>query len=166
VVNIQELRDEILNDPLNLGYAQYLPSSPGWVVSLLNAPNLLLVKEKYVTVRTLLAQLGVLGAIIAEKLSQFGNDDTVYEEQEVQGLKLATKWAMKFIDSDGQGLDLGHVNTQTMIDGLLDISVLTSTEAAALKNLAMQSSSRAEQLFGVNTQVTLAQVAEALNGNV
>lgn len=166
MVNIQALQEELQTDPLNLGYAQYIPHSPGWVAALINAPNLLLVKEKYVTVRTLLAELGVLGAVIAEKLSTFGNSSTVYEIEEIQGLKIATKWAMKFIDSDGQGLDLGHPNTQNMIDGLVGASVLTNTEGAALKALAMQPASRAEQLFGLGTNISLVELAEALNGNV
>jgi len=155
------LKNELQIDPQGIGYVPFLASSPGIVVNLINAPTASMVRERYVTVRTMLAELGVAGAVIAEKLSGFAALAPLADPN-AEGLRIATKWAMRFIDSDGQGLDVGHPNTQGMVDALAAGGVLTTAEANSLKALALQPASRAEVLFGAGTSITEADVRAAL----
>lgn len=153
-MNYTALKSEVTFDPTGRGYLAHLANAPGMVVQLLNEPVDEMNKPRFITVRTMLAELGVAGAVIAEKLSQFAAS-APSAIPEVEGLRLATKWAMRFIDSDGEGLDIGHANTHTMIDGMAAIAVLTNGEAENLKSLAWQPASRAEIVCGIGTYVTV-----------
>lgn len=126
------LAAEIANDPGAKGYAAHLPDSPGLVVDLLNTQTESMIKPRMVTARTVLAECGLSGATILDKLEAAGASNS------------AVKWAVRFLGNDG-GLDVGNPMTQMMIDQLTG-PVLTVEEGAALKALAMHSASRAEVL--------------------
>jgi hypothetical protein len=125
------LKSEIQTDPTNKGYAQFLPDSPGRVVELLNAQTEQMTKSRFVTARTILAECA-LGVSILDKLESTTNSIS------------AVKWAVKFLGQDG--VDVGHLATQEMIDNLVLGGVLTTTEATQLKNMAVQQASRSEVL--------------------
>lgn len=87
-----------------------------------------------ISARTVLAQLGLAGAVALDKLEAAGAQNSV------------VKWAMKFLTTD-EGLDVGHPMSQGMLDQLAQAGVLTVSEAAALKGLALQDQTRAEALL-------------------
>lgn len=149
-----------------MGYAAFVSDAPGQVVNLLNQPTFTMVKSRFITARTILAELGIAGAIILEKLSGFVALDPTTLPPEAQALRVATKWAMRFIESEGLGIDIGHPNTVAILDGLQAAGVLTIDEANAAKGLAIQPASRLEVLVGEGTQMNETLLREALNGNV
>jgi hypothetical protein len=125
------LQTELTTDPLNRGYQQYVPDSPGVIVNMMNEPIYSMPKTLFVTARGILAQHGETGALILDKLELAAAGSSVI------------KWAMKFITSDG--IDVGHPTTQTMLDSMVG-TVLTQTECDLLKQMAAQPASRAEVL--------------------
>jgi hypothetical protein len=129
------LGDEITLDPLGKGYAAFLPGSPGAVVEILNAQTETMVKTRMITARGILSDYPggpTAAAAVLDKL------DTAAPSIP------ALKWAWKFITGDG--LDIGKPATQGMLDSLATATVISSTEATNLKNLALQPASRAEVL--------------------
>lgn len=127
------LRDELLNDPLSLGYSAFIPDCPGILADMLNAQVYSMVKPFFVSARGVLAAHGSVGAAILDKLEAAS---TAVSE---------IKWAMSFLMSES-GIDVGHPQTQSLLDALAAGSVLTSTESELIKAMAMQPASRAEVL--------------------
>lgn len=125
------LEQELRTDPLNRGYAQYIPQSPGVLVEMLNRQQYTKIKSRFVTARTVLAEVPG-GAEVLDKLEAAGATNS------------AVKWAMRFMLSDG--IDVGFPVTQQLLDGLVAGGVLTQSESDSLKNLALQPASRAEVL--------------------
>lgn len=148
------LADELRDDPLGLGYAQYLPDAPGMVVQLINAPTFSLHKPLMLSERGLLAQYAdgpVAADAVISKLEAFA--------QTPHALASVVRRALKFLGTP-EGIDLGSAATHAMLDALQADSVLTADEVAKIKALSLQPASRAEVLgLGV---VTEAQVVEAL----
>jgi len=124
------LQAELTTDPLNRGYAQYIPDCPGILVNLLNELVYQKHKTRFITARTVLAEV-VGGADILDKLELAAQTNS------------AVKWAMRFITTDG--IDIGYPVTQQLLDSLVG-STLTQSECDALKSLALQPASRAEVL--------------------
>lgn len=147
------LADELANDPMGLGYAQWLPASPGMVVQLINAPSYTMIKPQMMSERNILAQYfdgPVAADAVLTKLDTFA--------QTQHALAGVVKRALRFLGT-AEGIDLGSPATQSMLTALQQADVLTVTEVEKLKALAMQPASRAEVLgLGV---VTEAQVVEA-----
>ena len=127
------LQTELQTDPLGRGYAQYIPDGPGHLVEMLNAPVYEKYKSRFVTARTVLAEIPN-GADILDKLEAAAQVNS------------SVKWAMRFITSDG--IDVGYSVTQQLLDALVG-SVLTQQEVNSLKNLSIQPASRAE-ILGLN----------------
>lgn len=125
------LQQELTTDPLNLGYQQYLPHAPGTVADIINAQNYSMPKTKFVNARGILAQFGVQGAEILDKLETAAASNS------------AVKWAMRFITTDG--IDVGHPTCRSLLDQLVG-TVLTQQESDMLKNMAIQPASRADVL--------------------
>lgn len=140
------LKNELTLDPAALGYAAWLPSSPGMVVQLINEPRFQAIKSRLVTARTALAELAS-GAAILDKL------------EAAAAANATVKWAFRFLTQE-LGLDVGHPNAQATIDALVAAGVLTQGEGDALKALALQPASRAEVL-GLG-RVTEDDIREAL----
>jgi hypothetical protein len=141
------LRNELINDPLNRGYGQFIPEAPGFLMDMLNAPTFTAVKPKFITARGVLAAHGVTGAAILDKLEAAASSNA------------AIKWAMKFVSQDS-GIDVGHQNTRALLDAIVP-AVLTQTEADLIKDMAIQPASRAEVL-GLG-YVTVSDVQAALD---
>lgn len=134
-MNYVALKSEVLTDPLVIGYAAYLPASPGYVVNLLNAQKYTMVKARLVSARTIFSECaGAQGIWDALNAASASNS--------------AVKMAVTFLNQEG-GIDVGNPATQAMIDQLVAATALTAAQGAALKNMALQSASRAEVLgFG------------------
>jgi hypothetical protein len=126
------LSDELTNDPLARGYAQYIPDNPGMLAQMLTAPDYTMVKTKFVTARGVLAEHGSAGATVLDKIDAAGSSDS------------AVKWAMKFVTSE-PGIDVGHPTTRSLLNGMVP-AVLTQAEADMLLDMAVQPASRAEVL--------------------
>lgn len=141
------LQTELQTDPLGRGYALYIPDCPGILVNMLNDPIYQKHKTRFVTARTVLAEVAG-GAEILDKLETAAQTNS------------AVKWAMRFVTTDG--IDVGYPGTQQLLDSLVG-TILAQAECDALKNLAMQSASRAEVL-GLD-YVTEQQVRNALGMN-
>lgn len=147
------LSDELANDPMGIGYAQWLPDSPGMVVQLINMPSFAMIKSLMMSERGILAQYPdgpVAADAVLTKLDTFA--------QTQHALASVVKRALRFL-GDPEGIDMGSPATQSMLDAVQQAGVLTADETTKLKALAMQPASRAEVLgLGV---VTEAQVVEA-----
>jgi hypothetical protein len=134
------LRDELATDPLGLGYAALLlpPANPGLVAELLNAPARSGVQSRFLTARTVLAEMGAAGADLLDKL------------EAAAAYVPAVRWAMLFLKQEGgsatSGIDVGYPGTRSLIDQLAAGGLISTAEADALKALAIQPMSRAREL--------------------
>lgn len=129
---LRALRDDIAADPVLAG----LPITSDGAYAIADAYNTVVGKAPaptMVTARTVLAELGMAGAVALDKLEAAGNSNPV------------VRWAVKFLA--GEGLDVGHPMSQSMLDQLAQAGVLTRTEADALKALALADQTRAEALL-------------------
>lgn len=134
------LSEELINDPLDIGYAQWLPDSPGSVIELLNAKNYFMVQPK------MMAELDIIGEYILGPIE----GDAVLTKLETfststDPLASLVRRALKVL-SQPEGLNMGSVAIQSMISELESQGVLTSVESSNLKALAEQPASRAEIL--------------------
>lgn len=144
-MDYQALATEIETGPLA---AELAATDSIGKVAILNDRRFTMPKSRFITARTLLAELGAeMGASILDKLETAATSIS------------PLKWAMKFLQLDG-GLDIGHAQTMTMIDELVTAEVLTAAEGTALKSLGMAPASRAE-VIGLGT-VTYSDVMIAL----
>ena len=128
------LKTEIDTGPLA---TECVGQSDDNIAAILNDPRYMATKERYVTARTVLAELGATaGAAILDKLEAASAQSS------------PVKWMLRFLTQDS-GLDVGQTETQGCIDALAIAGVLTADEAAALKSMALLPTSRAEILgFG------------------
>lgn len=128
------LKTEIDTGPLA---TECVGQSDDNIAAILNDPRYTATKERYVTARTVLAELGATsGAAILDKLEAAATQSS------------PVKWMLKFLTQDS-GLDVGQTETQECIDALALAGVLTTDEATALKSMALLPTSRAEILgFG------------------
>ena len=118
------------------------------IAAILNRSDIIAACERFVSARTILAEVSA-GAAILDKL-------------EVAATTIPdVRWAMKFLQTE-TGIDVGHATTRAQIDALVTAGVLTDTEGGALKNLALKECSRAE-IAGFGT-VTAGDVSRALRG--
>lgn len=126
------LHDDIVTDPVLFAY----PATSDGAYAIAEAYNVVVGKAAaptVVTARTVLAEMGMAGAIALDKLEAAGSSNPV------------VRWAVKFLT--GEGLDVGHPMSQSMLDQLAQAGVLTRTEADALKALALADQTRAEALL-------------------
>lgn len=126
------LHDDIVTDPVLSGY----PATSDGAYAIAEAYNVVVGKAAaptIVTARTVLAEMGMAGAVALDKLEAAGSSNPV------------VRWAVKFLT--GEGLDVGHPMSQSMLDQLAQANVLTRTEADALKALALADQTRAEALL-------------------
>jgi len=159
-----DLRTELYEDPKKYGYKDFiLRGDMAGLTKVLNRlrADLVIPKTTFVTGRSILADLGITGAVSLEKLSVFGS--MKQEDPQLEGVRLAVKWAMKFAEQEGEGIDLGHPNTQMLLDVLGKIGVLSKEELDSFNELAYNPSSRAYELF--ERDVTVTEVTEAVYGN-
>lgn len=146
------LHTEVMTDPACMGYAPYLPDSPGRVVEMLNEPRFSMPKTTMVTARGVMASFGlgpIAGAAFLDKLEALAANVP------------AIKWAMKFLQAES-GIDVGEPATQLMLTSLIGVGGITAADIDGIKAMALQPASRAEVLFGVGVQITEADVRAAL----
>lgn len=130
---LARLRDDIAADPALS--AQPINSDGAWAIAA--AYNTVVGQapaETMITARTVLAELGMAGAVALDKLDAAGASNPV------------VKWAVRFLTGES-GLDVGHPTSQAMLDQLAAANVLTAAEASSLKALALQPQTRAEALL-------------------
>lgn len=140
-MNLIALKNEVTTDPKGLGYAAFLPHSPGWVVNLLNTvTDEKVVKSRFITARTILNECAPIGADILDSLEAAAVNVS------------ACKWAVRFLSQDS-GMDVGNPVTQAMIDQLVAGGILPAAHGVALKQMGMLPATRAEVLgFGHITE--------------
>lgn len=139
------LKTEIETGPLAAECAGGADES---IATILNRSDIPTVCGRFVSARTILAEVSA-GAAILDKL------------EAVAATIPDVKWAMKFLQTE-TGIDVGHATTQAQIDALVVAGILNETEGGALKNLALKACSRAE-IAGFGT-VTAGDVSRALRG--
>ena len=152
MVNLAQLKTELQTDPAGLGYAAHVPHAPGSLADLLNAQSATMAKPRMITARGIIASYGLgpaAGAAFLDKLEALS-----------AGVP-AIKWAMKFLQAES-GIDVGEPATQAMLASLVGVGGVTQTEVDGVKAMANQPASRAEVLFGAETQITEADVRAAL----
>lgn len=149
-MNYAALKVEIQTGPLAAELAPFVASgSDAEIAKRLNDPRFTGPKSRILNARTILAEYpgGPMAAA------------SVLDKLDVSTLS-AVKWAMSFIRGDG--IDIGHVATQGMLDQLAAGGVITAAEAANLKQLGITPKSRSEIVVGA--PVTHEQVGHALRG--
>ena len=159
-----DLRTELYEDPKKYGYKDFiLRGDMAGLTATLNRlrADLVIPKTIFVTGRSVLADLGIVGAVTLEKLSVFGS--IKQDDPQLEGVRLAVKWAMKFAEQEGEGIDIGHPNTQKLLTILEQIGVLSKEELDSFNGLAYSPSSRAYELF--ERDVTVTEVTGAVYGN-
>jgi hypothetical protein len=160
-MNYAALREELLHSPRAAAYAPYvvtndMPKQNAYekdqaLADMLNAPAGTRLVDRHIDAVGLMAELGTAtGAAILGKL------------EAAQASVPALKWAMIALQSD-RGIDVGHPETQTMLDELAQANMLTQAEADGVKSLAIATSSLAYELLG--KPVTAADVSIALRFN-
>ena len=136
-----KLKREILDDPLNYGYAG---TDDEGVLNILNTPSRQIVIEHYVNAKQILAVLGATtGAAFLDAL------------ETAAAANSAVRWAMEFIRTDS-GIDVGNIETRAMLDQLAAAGILEQASVNKLKLLAERQISRAEEI-GVG-KVTLGDI--------
>jgi len=126
------LAAEINTDPLALGYAAHLPGDPQRVVDLLTEQTYSMIKSRYVTARTIMAECED-GAAILDALELLSSEIS------------AVKWMMTFLQQNS-GIDAGHPKTQKNLDDLAAIGKLNGAYANELKQIAVQPAARFEMI--------------------
>ena len=123
------LRDEILNDPLQCGYAGMTPAE---LESSLNAKDRTRLADRYIGYGTVLSVFGAIdGAQILDTLETLAATIS------------PIKWAMRLLEGDK--LNIADPATRAQIDALTP-AVFTEAQATTLKGLAGVACSRAEEL--------------------
>ncbi len=145
-MDYQTLKTEIETGPLA---AECAGRSDKEIADILSAVNYQIVKSRFITARSMLAELPD-AATILDKL------------EATSSAIPAVKWAMVYIKGEG-GIDIGHPGTITQMDGLAQAGIITVEEATAVKNMALAPASRAE-VIGLGS-VTYGDVSIALRGN-
>jgi hypothetical protein len=128
------LREDIINNP---ACAEALAARDCDELAGIMSLDRKAIQTRFVTARTVLAECGVNGAVLLDKLDAAGATTS------------AVKWAMVFLRQDS-GLDVGHPATQYLLQALVPGS-LTQAEADQLKVLAM-----------LPAPLTVQQIAEAI----
>lgn len=145
------LQDELLNDPTQQGYAQFIPDATGVLAVLLNAPGKASMKKStFYTARGLLADMPLADVrSLLMCLKAVAAQDPVVE---------AAYDALRM-----QGLDLAHANIGLMLGQFVQLGLISQAVADSVEALTMQPASRAEVVLDVvGATVTSADVRAAL----
>lgn len=146
---LQSLKNEILQDPKNLGYSTLLPNQPGRVVELLNNTQLgdTTIGTKWIDIGHVLHELGPEnGAQVLNTLDALRANSPVI------------KWAWYLLE---QGkLDVGLSSTRQQLDQLAQAGAMSMENVLKIKKLAEVPASRAQVLVG--QQVTEEDLRNAL----
>lgn len=145
------LRAELLNDPTQQGYGQFIPDATGVLAAQLNAPGTASMrKPTFYTARGLLADMPLADArsLLACLKTAAAQDPVV--EVAYDTLKTV-------------GLDVAHPNIGLMLGQFVALGMIGQAVADSVEALTMQPASRAEVVLGiVGATVTAADVRAAL----
>jgi len=132
-VNIDILKNEIINDPLGIGYSQMTDQE---VADSLNAKIRSKIVNRMVNERSVLAEFStpLAAETFLQKLEAIATQNPI--------IKRAIRW----MTPDQDGIDVGHPSTIDMINELVTAYVLTQNEADEFLNMAKQLCSRSEEL--------------------
>jgi len=148
---IATLHAELIADPTNAGYAQYIPDAPGMIAEMLTKQTTIMRKPAYYTARGLLADMPldeVRALLTCLKLAA-AQDPVV--EVAYDTLKTV-------------GLDVAHPNIGLMLGQFVALGMIEQAVADSVEALTMQPASRAEVLLGVGKAVTTTDVIAAMEG--
>ncbi|QNN24351.1 hypothetical protein HED60_19425 [Planctomycetales bacterium ZRK34] len=133
MMNVGILRDELTNDPLEVGYASMTDAE---AATALNLPDRTRVISRRITSLTILSELGADAAEMLERVATAAQTN--------KAVAIALQALQSY--SDGGGIDIGNDVTRSTIDTLLAAEVLSDDEANALKAMATETISRATEL--------------------
>jgi hypothetical protein len=135
------LQQELIHDPLKLGYSQYInPYDEAGLLSLLNSVSVMAPASKMHSERGVLDKYpdGPIAAdMVLQKIEGFAATS-----HPMAGI---VRRALKFLGQP-EGIDFGAPSTQTLLSKLADGGVITRGEATKLINLGTMLISRGEQL--------------------
>lgn len=155
-MNLVSLKSELIEDPAGLGYAEHRPHAPGALADLLNKVGTgLVVREYWLTDRALVADI-----VPAHGTAM--SDSILTKLEQADASSKTVERMVSRLYNDARGLNFGDEALRAMLSSWAGV-VLTQAEADALLALPMRNGSRAEVLFGVDTQITEPQVTAALN---
>lgn len=115
------------------------------IAEALNAPGGTAPRERFVSARTVLAEVGPAGAVILDKLQAF-TDGPKPGNPAVQSAHAAARWTIRYVMS-ADGIDVGHPRTREMLDAMASAGIVTQAEADSIKALALQPRTVAEGLL-------------------
>ena len=154
MMNPVALKTEIQTGPLAVELAPYVTSGNDTAIAdALNAQRgETMLRERFISARSILAFYPdgpAAAAVVLDKL------------EAAAASVPAVKWVMSYLKTDG--IDIGGVATQAMLDQIAAGGLITADEATKLKSLGYSPASRAETVLGQSVSVT--DVAVALRGN-
>jgi len=144
-MDYQKLKQEIDSGPLA---AECVGKTDTEIAELLNAMTGQMVQTRFITARTILAELPDAANILDKLDAVAANIPSV-------------KWAMRYLIGE-TGIDIGHPGTRQQIEALQTAGVLTADEATGLLNMAVFPASRTE-IIGLGA-VSAGDVSRAQRG--
>lgn len=140
-----QLKAEITGDPANMGYAG---KAAAQVVAIINAPKAGVTFPKIVDVAT------ILGVMIEApgRIARFADSTKTGEWNQI----LANIRSLK------EGFRPSDAPVAAMLQKALNEAVITSAEKATIEALGLRPGSRAEELWGEGTVVSLNNVARVI----
>lgn len=127
------LRDELLSDPMGIGYAAWLPDSPGTVADLINAMTQRLVKAISIETAQIWAATGPYANIV---------DASNNPQHPCRASCLVVRQTF----AAGLTIHLEHADVQTLLSAWVASGICTQAQHDDLMGRAMQPASRAEVL--------------------
>lgn len=134
-MELATLRALIDSDP-DLAALDNTPDNAYAIADVLNQPAGVRITSRFVTARAVLAERGAAGAAVLTKLEIIGASVDV------------VRWAMRFVATLGEGIDMGHPMTRGMFAQLVAQGALSQGEADTLLSMAEAPSSRALDALG------------------
>ena len=154
-MNRQQLRDEILNDPVSIGYAPHVASgADSLIAELLNAKSRSLLRPIPIFEFAMWCSIsGVRAKLKAGTASENAAIAAICDTAlSVQSNPHATY------------LDLTDAGSMELLTALAQAGVVTQAESQALVAFCTRPTSRAEELFGFDSYIGDPDVAKALRG--
>lgn len=159
-MNLDVLRDEIVQDPLGRGYAAMTPQQ---LAASLNAKDREAVRPYTITRRGVSAVFGVQRAAeVRKKMEEIAANP-------VDPMQAVMREILFLLDHDG--IDLAHRDAPVMLSVLVQRGIITAEESRTLLDLTKEYISRAAEL-GITDEVGLGLLAasgaitmEAIHGN-
>lgn len=115
------------------------------IAEVLNGPGGTAPRERFVSARTVLAEVGPAGAATLDKLQAF-TDGPKPGNPAVAPIHAAARWTIRYVMSS-DGIDVGHPRTREMLDAMAQAGIVAQSEADSLKALALQPQTVAEGLL-------------------